>query len=383
MKVTFARNLKDLDALSGAWQLLETQVEHVLPFQTFAWTRAWWQVFQVSNIYRQDELLVTAYWVDGQLVAVIPRVITQYRIAGFNLYHYIRPIGADPNLTEIRVPLILPYFQDQVIERWLDTVENFRDPRGLHKVIAPLQLLNTSTPEEFQPSLMDTLMTMTSGLRKLMLLETRLISNFVVDTAQTWELFRKGLKRNIKESLRRCHNSLAKDGLQAKLEVWSAPEDIRGRLATFYAMHGERANLTGTVSHPDYFAKAQHRRFLDLLAENASGVGMRLFCLVVNDQPVAMRLAFVVNTELYLYYSGYRQDHAKYSVMTTLVSEMIAWAHAQGLARVNFSIGNDVSKTRWGPQEIVYAEHHYVRDTLPAMLFGRLMLKLKTWRQSV
>jgi CelD/BcsL family acetyltransferase involved in cellulose biosynthesis len=108
---------------------------------------------------------------------------------------------------------------------------------------------------------------------------------------------------------------------------------------------------------------------------------MRLFCLVINGQPVAMRLGFVVNTELYMYYSGYRQDHAKYSVMTTLVSEMIAWAHHKELARVNFSIGNDVSKTRWGPQELIYAEQHYVRDTVPARLVGRFMLWLKTARQ--
>jgi CelD/BcsL family acetyltransferase involved in cellulose biosynthesis len=381
MKVTFARNLRELDELSLAWRRLESQVANVLPFQTYAWTRAWWQIFKVDNLVRCDELMVTAYWDDDLLVGVIPRIVTRYRVAGINFYHYVRPIGADPNLTEIRVPLILPYFQEEVVDCWLDTVEHFRDPRGLHKIIAPLQVLNPTEPDMFEQSMMDTLQTMTSSIRKLGLLDTRRISNFVVDTADNWEAFRKGLKRNIKESLRRCTNSLAKDGLKAELVVYSTPPDIHARLDHFCALHGERAKRQGTVAHPDYFAKSQHRRFLNLLADSATALGMRLFCLVINGQPVAMRLGFVVNTELYMYYSGYRQDHAKYSVMTTLVSEMIAWAHHKELARVNFSIGNDVSKTRWGPQELIYAEQHYVRDTAPARLVGRFMLWLKTARQ--
>lgn len=383
MKITFARSLEELEALSGPWQELEAQVDHVLPFQTYTWTRLWWQIFRVHNLIRQDELLVTAYWEGDTLVAVVPRMITQYRVAGLKLYHYVRPIGADPNLTEIRVPLMLPYFQDEVVERWLATVENFRDPRGLHKIIAPVQVLDAVATDDFQPSMMDTLMTMTSSLRNLSLLDTRRISNFVLDTADSWELFRKGLKRNIKESLRRCYNSLSREGLKSELQVYSESSDILARLDEFCAMHGERAHQGGTVRHPDYFANSQHRQFLNALAENAQGTGMRLFCLMINDQAVAMRLGFVVNTELYMYYSGYRQDYAKYSVMTTLVNEMMAWAHAQGLARINLSIGSDVSKTRWGPKEIIYAEQHYVRDTASAMLVGRFMLWLKTRRARV
>ena len=383
MRVTFARNLKELDALSGAWQRLASQIDNVLPFQTFAWTRAWWQVFQVSNLIRRDELMVTAYWEDDLLVAVIPRMITQYRFVGINIYHYIRPVGADPNLTELRVPLMSPYFQEQVVEHWLATVENFRDPHGLHKIIVPSQPPQAPEPDMFEQSIMDSMLMVTSNNRQLALLHTREISNFVVETAENWDAFRKGLKRNIKESLRHCYNSLAKDKLTAELLVVSAPADIRAKLDAFCAMHGERAKLQSSVAHPDYFAKPQHRRFLNLLADQAEGVGMHLFCLQVGGQTVAMRLGFVINTELYMYYSGYRQDHAKYSVMTTLVSEMIAWAHVQGVARINFSIGKDVSKTRWGPQEILYVEQHFVRDTVAARTVGCFMLWLKTRRQSV
>ena len=382
MKITFARTLKELEELAEPWQRLEASVQHVLPFQSFAWTCAWWQTFEVRNFYRQDRLMVTAYWEEDLLVGVVPRVISQYRVLGVPIYHYVRPIGADPNLTEIRVPLILPYFQQEVIELWLSTVENFRDPRGLHKIIVPADAVDEGETASSGHSMMDTMMNVTRANRKLALLDTRRVSNFVLELAASKEEFRKGLKRNIKESLRRCYNSLTKDGLSAELVVWSSSDDILRHLDAFCAMHGERANLKDTVVHPDYFASPQHRAFLTRLAQDADRSGMLLFALKVGGQFVAMRVGFVVNTELYLYYSGYRLDHAKYSVMTTLVNEMIGWAHEQGLKRVNLSIGNDVSKTRWGPQEVVYAEQHFVRDTVMARAVGRWMLRLKGYRQA-
>jgi CelD/BcsL family acetyltransferase involved in cellulose biosynthesis len=54
---------------------------------------------------------------------------------------------------------------------------------------------------------------------------------------------------------------------------------------------------------------------------------------------------------LYLYFSGYQREFGKYSVMTTLLAEIIKHAFAEGIGTVNLSTGNDVSKTRWAPRE--------------------------------
>jgi CelD/BcsL family acetyltransferase involved in cellulose biosynthesis len=40
--------------------------------------------------------------------------------------------------------------------------------------------------------------------------------------------------------------------------------------------------------------------------------------------------------------------------MTILVCEMIKWAIAHGLQRVNLSTGNDQSKLRWKPVEVIF-----------------------------
>jgi hypothetical protein len=57
---------------------------------------------------------------------------------------------------------------------------------------------------------------------------------------------------------------------------------------------------------------------------------------------------------LYLYYSGWDRAYGRYSVMTTLLAEIVKDAIARGTTSVNLSTGNDVSKTRWRPREVVY-----------------------------
>lgn len=77
-----------------------------------------------------------------------------------------------------------------------------------------------------------------------------------------------------------------------------------------------------------------------------------------------MRIGFVLGDSLYLYYSGYDPAFAKYSVMTTVVAEAIKHAIEEGFATVNLSTGRDVSKTRWGPDEVVFRQASIVSPSL-------------------
>jgi CelD/BcsL family acetyltransferase involved in cellulose biosynthesis len=80
-----------------------------------------------------------------------------------------------------------------------------------------------------------------------------------------------------------------------------------------------------------------------------------------------MRLGFQMGKTLYLYYSGWDAAYGRYSVMTTLLAETIKDAIARGLTSVNLSTGNDVSKTRWRPQEIRYHSRIEVAPGLAAV----------------
>jgi len=185
--------------------------------------------------------------------------------------------------------------------------------------------------------------------------DVRQHSAYVLALAPSWPQLKQGLKRNIKESLRKCYNSLKRDGLALQLEFLEEPLDLAQGLPDFFRLHAARAALKGVPVHADVFVSAQSRAFLtDVCLQLAERGVAKLFQLRVAGRVVATRLAFEMANSLYLYYSGWDPDYARYSVMTTLHAEIIQHAIARGLSSVHLSTGKDVSKTRWGAREISY-----------------------------
>lgn len=222
-------------------------------------------------------------------------------------------------------------------------------------------------------------------------------STFVLSLAPDWQTMKAQLGRNLKESLRKCYNSLRRDGLTCTLDVLEEPAAIELGLADFFSLHAERASRTDTVRHANVFASEEARAFLSDVCHRLAERGVaRLFCLRIEGHVVAARVGFQLGEHLYLYYSGWDSAYGRYSVMTTLLAEIVQHAIGRGTTTVNLSTGSDVSKTRWGPREVVYhsrvevaprvsARAHYLgfraarsvgagsgaRDMLPAFLVRR------------
>jgi CelD/BcsL family acetyltransferase involved in cellulose biosynthesis len=180
-------------------------------------------------------------------------------------------------------------------------------------------------------------------------------SAYVLTLPTTWHDMRTSLHRNIKESLRRCYNSLKRDGLSYRLEVVDQPTGINAALADFFRLHSARARSTGGPRHPDVFETPQARAFLhDVCEQLSQRRACRIFRLWIEDRVVATRIGFELSGAQYLYYSGWEPAYARYSVMTTLVAEIVRDAIYRGSRAVHLSTGNDVSKTRWGPKRYRY-----------------------------
>jgi CelD/BcsL family acetyltransferase involved in cellulose biosynthesis len=333
-----------VDAFRAAqteWSALLHRLPGPLPFQTPAWSQAWVGCFGVRHLLRQDEPLLLRVTQGPRLVALAPMVRTRYRLWPLGpALVFDRPVGADPNLTELRVPLIEPGFEAAVAQA---LVQRTRQVWGWHKLELPAAALEAAL----------------APLEPARVHRHRLTPMFWLTLPDSWETFRAGLKRNIKESLRRCYNSLAREGKTPRLEVVSGAAAIESLLPLFWQLHSQRSQRPDTVPHPDYFALPRHRAFLQALLQQAEAdatLQPLMFVLWVDQERVALRLGFRTPGSLYLYYSGYEHRWAPYSVMTTLVAEVLQWALGQGLRHVNLSVGRDVSKTRWSPQEQDFAE---------------------------
>jgi CelD/BcsL family acetyltransferase involved in cellulose biosynthesis len=321
------------------WSELDARLSPRTPFTSLLWNELWWKHYPSQRLLVHDELyLHTVRDRRNRLVAVAPMMLTRRPSVGPVQARALQCFGADVNVTEVRGLVCQPRDQGPAIAAlashfsnsadawdWIDWGGVREDGTGAAQLASAGAVLERQTPSYYLP------------------------------LAPTWDQFRAGLSRNIKESLRKCYNSLKRDHHTFTLRVVETPGQTPAALSTFFRLHGERARSSARIKHTDVFAKPKDRAFLTDYAQRMAERGqLRVFQLEIGGRIVATRLGFLLGDELYLYYSGYDMLWGRYSVMTTLVAEAIKWAIQQGLRVVALSTGKDVSKLRWGPRSIVF-----------------------------
>jgi CelD/BcsL family acetyltransferase involved in cellulose biosynthesis len=344
LHVDIVSSLSHLQALSGLWTGLYAEAGCRLPFLQLSWIQNWWRVFGHSTYLTRNELMIMLVRDGSCVIGALPLYKTTY---GFRLglgLRYVRPIGSDPNITEVRTALMLPGRESATLG---EIGRYFIETSG------SWDLLNWSSfPMGLAPPPQPGLFTT---------VRQPPVEMFLRHLPASWDDFVGPLTRNTKESIRRAHNALKRDGLEADFCVLEKADEILALLPRFLDLHGRRADLGGVASHPNVFGEDRHRDFLAWVIQAMSVEGMvRLFALRVRGEIVALRLGFVINDTLYLYYSGFDPAYAKYSVTTRLVVEAFKWAMRSGIATVNLSSGRDRSKTRWAPEVVSYQNYWQV-----------------------
>ena len=334
LTVEVVRSLASVALLRSDFAHLQSVSGNTLPFALYEWHIAWCRHF-----LRQDQRIVDQPMFhvvrdeEGSCVAIFPLILTRRRLGGLN-FASVSLVGADPAMTEIRTSLVRPGYEERVAQALHSSLKNGRDWDWIEWI---------GNDDRFS-----------AAIGRLRALHWQpMAPSYVLDLPPTWDEFRAGLKRNIRESLRHCYNSLKRDGHHFELKLAQTPDAVREALQRLFVLHALRAKMPSTVDHPDRFAGSALRRFVhEVCGELAARDMVRVFQLEIAGQVVASRIGFVVADSLYLYYSGFDPEWAKYSVMTTAVAEAIKYAIEQGLNTVNLSPGNDISKTRWGPREV-------------------------------
>ncbi|MEO7095800.1 MAG: GNAT family N-acetyltransferase [Polyangiales bacterium] len=351
MTVEVVTSIERLASLAPDYARLEKVAHATLPFTTLEWHLAWWNQFSSATAAMRSSLRVQVVRASsGDCLAIVPFVLEQRPGRGPLKLQMLSFIGRDPWITELRMPLVDPAHAERAgkaTRRALD-----EDPdwdwiywSGLDRVAAFGDALCLG--------------------RHIVTGEP--LHDYVVELRPTWEAFRASLKRNIRESLRHCYNSLKRDGHTFELEVATTPADVRRACRTLLDLHVRRSEVTGTVAHANHFESKRAQQFLFEVAERSAARGStHVFSLVIRGEVVASRIGFVVGDSLYLYYSGYDPRWSRYGVMTTTMAEAIKFAIERKLATVNLSVGTDVSKTRWGPRCEEYAEVIEPRDSIRA-----------------
>ena len=331
----------ELKELECEWNHLLGLRPRWLPFETPEWHAAWWSHLPEHKPWVTDELSSFAIRSrTGELVGVAPMMSTKRPGLGPLAVTALDFIGPDPNLTELRGVVSHPELETEVhhaLRQHLHEVSGWHwiHWRGLRVGSATEKVLSALPGVQAQVEL----------------------RNYVIHLPATWEELRASRPRNLKESLRKCYNSLKRDGHAFTFEVATTREAVSSALGRFFALHNARSQLSDTTSHIDVFAAESSRAFvIDVCRRLIARGSTRVFELRIGGDVVASRVGFVQGDLLYLYYSGYDPKWADYSVMTTTVAEAMKYAISQGLKQVNLSFGTDVSKTRWDPELVVYKD---------------------------
>jgi CelD/BcsL family acetyltransferase involved in cellulose biosynthesis len=338
LTVEVATTIEALRELEFDYERLQIVTGNTLPFALHDWHVAWCEHFlEVNEHIHAQPMIHVVRRREHACVAIVPFILTRRAVGPVKLAS-LDLVGTDPAITEIRGPLIEAGYEA-------------RAASAVQQALATSRLADwvqwSGASGTFGAAL---------GVGATLRWQEPLL-DYVLDLPQSWELLHAKLKRNIRESIRHCYNSLKRDSLEFKLQVAQHPDTVKDALERFFALHTLRAHLTGTIKHADCFARAVARSFLRDVCERLAHRGVvRIFELAIGQEVVASRIGFVVGNSLYLYYSGFDPRWSKYSVMTTTLVEIIKYAIAQGHSTVNMSPGKHISKTRWDPREIRFAQ---------------------------
>jgi CelD/BcsL family acetyltransferase involved in cellulose biosynthesis len=323
-----------LAQLEPVWRSLEAASS--VPFATWDWASVWWSLLREKRVSTTDSLWIrTVHDASGETIAIAPLMLTRRPSLGPVCVRQLQFMGADPNVTELRGLVAVPGREREAYRALLEHLTNCADEWDT----ALLSGLDDETLEFARGAL--------PGTHFL-----RQVPCYQLELAPSWAEFKTSLPRNIKESLRKCYNSLKRDGLSASLEVLTRVDEVDAGLDDFFRLHAERSLATGTIEHPNAFRALVTQSFLrEVCAHFAARDKLRIFRLRVGDRVVAVRIGFAMGDCLYFYYSGYDLAFAQYSVMTTTLTEALKYAIEEGFTRAHLATGTDVSKTRWRPLE--------------------------------
>jgi CelD/BcsL family acetyltransferase involved in cellulose biosynthesis len=343
-------NVEGIRALKPDYEHLCLVTGNTLPFALHEWHLTWCSHFLNRDPQVQERpLFCILRDSSGDCVAIVPLILTRRSLGPLKV-GTLSLIGADPRLTEIRSPLVKAGYERLCVRAVHESVAKVRDWdwiqwSGINEALADA-ISRETTPQWCTIS-----------------------NDYVLDLPSSWEEFRAGLKRNVRESLRHCYNSLKRDGHVFEFVVAREREEVRKALGRFLDLHAMRAKMTRGAKHPNRFSGRSLQDFLyDVCNSLAARDAVRLFQLRIGSQIVASRIGFVVGSSIYLYYSGFDPAWGRYSVMTTTVSEAFKYAIANGFKTVNLSLTREQSKLRWRPRLVEFRTALVGRQSLSSRI---------------
>lgn len=343
--------LRCLDELTAdelaAWDALDAeQCGLANPFCAPEWARTWYAHFAP----RSRSQVIALVRAGDRLIGVAPMFWDEVVVGPVTVARRLRLVGAGQGSSLLELPQVLcaPGHERAVLRQLVATVVADRE-LCTSRSWAEL----TIGPEQgwFEPQWIET----TQG-RSAFFRQHASRACVVLELQSSWADTLTGLKRNVKESLRRSRNRLAK--LDPPAAVHTRAEDLdRAAVDRFLGLHTARAGQAGRELHHDAFADGARKAFLrDLLPQLARKGKARILELAIGERPVAALLMLRAPGTSYVHSSGFLPEVWELGAVTHLQERAFQEACADGHRQVNLSPGPNLAKLRWSEQVRAYRD---------------------------
>jgi len=223
-------DVKGIRGLSAEYEHLYRVTGNTLPFATQEWHLAWCEhLLSHTRRASQEPLFCILRKGDGGCTAIVPLILTRRRLGPLSV-SALGLVGADPALTQIRNPLVEPGYERATVRAVHERLAELRgwdwiQWSGISAALAQALSLE-ATPQWYQT-----------------------LYDCVLDLPADWAQFSAKLRREVRESLRHCYDSLRLAGHNFEFVVARDRVEVRWALHRFLQLQTLRANFTSMLVH--------------------------------------------------------------------------------------------------------------------------------------
>jgi CelD/BcsL family acetyltransferase involved in cellulose biosynthesis len=363
------RHRAALEEIREDWLALYEASGTTNPFSHPAWVMTWLEHFAAPR----DVYAVVARAANGELVAMAPFHRRRGRSGMLGRGLRLAGIGAGEMLTELPEILLA---QSQPPRRTMRGLVDFlmtacaRDWEWVELVLSPRLGWFESDWIGREPEDRGAEVTHTGTLAFVML-----------DLPADWETFRSGMKRNVREAVRRSTNRLAKVDGGWSYELPQTEWELRQAVDRLTSLHRARSRVTDKEQHGDYLGGVGDEEFLHAAALAMFRAGAATVPRIrIDGSDAAARLVLRGNGSIFYSLSGLDREHWDLGLGTQLHVQTLREAIERGDAVANLSANPDESKLRWGERLEVHNEFLVTAPGRRAQLAGTLYLLRRALR---
>lgn len=346
LRVSVARTFGDLDALLPEWAQLFYASGAPNPFAHPLWMTTWAHHFVAPG----DLYVLTVRDARDALCGVAPFYRCRRCLPGLTLRR-LRLLGSGPHWCQTELPQVLA-LPGEVRRVLAHVVRHIGEHAGGWDWV---EIALAHDQGWFLPHWLPR----HAGNRGLRVMHTATQPYVVLRLPSTWAELRTRLGRNVKESIRRGANRLARDGHAWKVVAPANVAELDAAMDRVLALHRARASLLGRPRHAIYFDRPADVDFLRDAARRLFAAGhLTPYLLRVGDAVAAGHVVLHANGASFFSISGFDPAWWQYSVATTLTAECLRLAIDRGDSLANLSTSPDTSKLRWS--EEVRTHEHFV-----------------------